>query len=141
MYEASFIRKTGMQNLHLLIVDDSDILSVRLIDVLSEIEGVTIVDRARDVKGAIEAVEKHDLDVVILDIRMPGGNGISALREIKKKEKSPVVIMFTNYPYLQYRKKCLEAGADFFFYKSIEFEKLIELVRNLSSSKPAKKAG
>lgn len=59
-------------------------------------------------------------------------DGISALNIIKKELNiDPIVIMFTNYPYLQYRKKCLEAGADYFFFKSTEFENLIELMRNM----------
>ena len=44
---------------------------------------------------------------------------------------SCVVIIFTNYPYPQYRKKCMEAGADFFFDKSMEFEKIPEVLGQL----------
>jgi DNA-binding NarL/FixJ family response regulator len=63
---------------------------------------------------------------------MPQGNGIKVLEEIKKNLQSPKVIIFTNYIYPQYRKKYMNAGADFFFNKSTEFEKLIDTVKYLT---------
>ncbi len=118
--------------MRIFIADDSEILRSRLVSILSEIEGLTVVGQAENSTEAIKAIEKLDPDVVIMDIRMPNGDGISALNIIKKELNiDPIVIMFTNYPYLQYRKKCLEAGADYFFFKSTEFESLIELMRNM----------
>ena len=101
--------------MRLFIVDDSEILRERLVEILSEIESVEIVGQEGDTFKAVEAIERLKPDLVILDIRMPGGNGI--------------VIMFTNFPYLQYRKRCFDSGADYFFYKSTEFEKLVDVVR------------
>jgi len=80
------------------------------------------------VQQAIEHIRQQGPDVVILDIKMPGGNGIDVLNEIEKNDQVPVVIMLTNYPYPQYKKKCMDAGADFFFDKSREFEKVIEVL-------------
>jgi DNA-binding NarL/FixJ family response regulator len=62
---------------------------------------------------------------------MPGGNGIEVLREVKKMSPAPSVIMFTNYAHAQYRKKCEEAGADFFLDKSTEFDKLPQTLEHL----------
>lgn len=121
--------------MRLIIADDSEILRERLVDVLSDIEGIEIVGQAGDVIKTIEAAKTLEPDLVFLDVRMPGGNGILALETLKKMEKPPIVVMFTNYPYLQYRRRCLEAGADFFFYKATEFEKLIAAIQKLSKSK------
>lgn len=118
--------------MRLLIADDSEILRSRLIDLLSEVEGVKVVGEVSESHETIQAVQQLEPDIVILDIRIPGGDGILALEEIKKKPKPPIVIMFTNFPYLQYRKKCLDAGADFFFYKSTEFEALLVLLKKLT---------
>ena len=115
--------------MRLFIADDSEILRERLADILSEIEGVEIIGQGEDTIGVIKAVKRLHPDLVILDIRMPGGNGILVLETLKKMENPPLVIMFTNYPNLQYRMRCLGAGADFFFYKATEFEKLIDAVR------------
>ena len=121
--------------MRLLIADDSDILRSRIMQRLIEIKRIDIVGEAKDISEVIRANEALNPDILILDIRMPGGNGISALAAIKKdKKRKPIIIVFTNYPYFQYRKKCIDLGADFFFYKALEFEKLIELLEKLAQS-------
>ena len=118
--------------MRILIADDSEILLSRLTERLKEIEQIEIIGEAKDSNEAIKATEVLNPDIVVLDIRMAGGNGISALEAIKRtKKRRPIVIVFTNYPYLQYRKKCLDAGADFFFYKATELDKLVELIKGL----------
>ncbi len=114
-----------------LIVDDSEILRDRLIAMLSEIVEPENISQAKDVPDAISSFRKLNPDVVILDIRMPGGSGIEVLGEMKKSSRPPLVIVFTNYPYPQYRRKCMEAGADFFFDKATEFDKVTEVFRQL----------
>jgi len=120
--------------MRIFIADHSEILRVRLVDMLSEIEGIEIIDQAQDSLDAITSVEKLNPHVVILDIRMPPINGIKVLEAIKKNDQSPKVIIFTNYPYPQYRKRCMDVGADFFFDKSTEFEKLVDTVKYLVSN-------
>jgi len=117
--------------MRLFIADDSEILRGRLIDMLSEIEGIEIVGQAHESLDAIESIQELNPHVVILDIQMPQVNGIKVLEAIKKDDGSPTVIIFTNYPYPQYRKRCMDLGADFFFDKSTEFEKLIDTVKYL----------
>ncbi len=117
--------------MRILIADDSELLRVRLVDMLSEIEGIEIIGQAQNSLDAIESIERLNPHVVILDARMPQGNGIKVLEEIKKNLQSPKVIIFSNYPYPQYRKRCMELGADFFFDKSTEFEKLVDTVKYL----------
>ena len=125
--------------MRLFIADDSEILRERLVEIISEIEGVKIVGQGKEPITVIDAVERLHPDLVILDIRMPGGNGILVLETLKKMENPPSVIMFTNFPYFQYRKRCLDAGADFFFYKSTEFEKLIDVIRESAKAYKQKK--
>ena len=66
----------------LFIGDDSEVLRVRLKDVVSEIEGIEVIGEEGNAKAVIKAINNLNPDVVILDIRMPGGNGISVLAEI-----------------------------------------------------------
>ena len=121
--------------MRLFIADDSSILKSRLVEIISDIEGLEIVGEAEDAVQAIREIDNIKPDIVVLYIRMPKGNGIEVLDSLRKKDKVPTIIVFTNYPYLQYRKRCLDAGADFFFYKALDFEKLIKLLRKLSRSK------
>jgi DNA-binding NarL/FixJ family response regulator len=113
------------------IADDSATVRERLITMLSELEGIEIVGQAQDAVEATKAILKLKPDVAILDIRMPGGSGIDTLRNIKRVTPAPKVIMLTNYPYPQYRKRCLDAGADFFFDKSSEFHKVTEVLEQM----------
>jgi len=103
----------------------------RLVSLLSEVDGVDVVGSADNAEEGIAGISITEPDVAILDIRMPSGSGISVLEEIKKREDSPTVIMLTNYPYPQYRKKCMDAGADYFFDKSSEFYKVTEVLSRM----------
>ena len=89
--------------------------------------------QASDAPEALEAIGRLKPDVVILDIRMPGGNGIQVLEVIKGNEAAPVVIMLTAFPYPQYREKCLKAGADYFFDKASEFSRVPEVLKQLQA--------
>jgi len=117
-----------------LVVDDSALLRERLISMISELPGVTAIGQAQDAREALNSVQKLIPDVVILDIRLSDGNGIEVLQKMKKDNSAAVTIMFTNYPYPQYRKKCQEAGADFFFDKSTEFHKITEVLKQIQES-------
>ncbi|MGD2244937.1 MAG: response regulator transcription factor [Candidatus Aminicenantes bacterium] len=115
-----------------VVVDDSALLRERLVSMISELPGITTIGQAQDASQAMNTVQKLNPDVVILDIRLSDGNGIEILQQIKKKSTAPVTIMFTNYPYPQYRKKCEETGADFFFDKSTEFHKITGVLKKIS---------
>ena len=115
-----------------LIADDSAIMREHLADALSGYSRIEIVGEAVNGQQALESVRRLAPDVVILDIRMPDGNGIEVLEQLKKSEGPPVVIMFTNYPFPQYRNKCREVGAEYFFEKSSESHKVIETLEVLA---------
>jgi DNA-binding NarL/FixJ family response regulator len=113
------------------IADDSPILCERLKTMLSDFPEVEISGQAKDTPEAIKFIKELKPDVVILDIRMPGGSGIEVLQSIKKDRPDIKVIVFTNYPYPQYRKKCMDLGADFFFAKATESDQIPVAVSEL----------
>jgi DNA-binding NarL/FixJ family response regulator len=114
------------------IADDSIVIRERLIEMITEIEGIEVTGEAGTAAEALPLIIKLKPNVVILDIRMPGGNGISVLETIRKTNLNMKVIMLTNYPYPQYRQKCKEAGADFFFDKDTEFKKVSNTLKILA---------
>ena len=117
------------------IVDDSSVVRERLVAMLSEHPEIEIVGQAHDAFSALEAIPHLKPDVVILDIYMPGSaTGMYVLERIGRERDAPTIIMLTNYSYEQYRKRCLAAGAAFFFDKSTEFEKVPEVLMALLSS-------
>jgi DNA-binding NarL/FixJ family response regulator len=117
------------------IADDSHIVREHLVTMLEELAGIEIVGQAENVAEAISAISKLQPDAVILDILMPGGNGIEVLENIKQAGIGPLVIILTNYPYPLYRQKCMQAGADFFLDKSTEFEQIPELLERYKADK------
>jgi DNA-binding NarL/FixJ family response regulator len=120
------------------LVDDSIIIRQRLKRLLAAVQDVQIIGEAASELEATDAIEKHNPDLVLLDIHLLDGNGIAVLRHLKKGKRAPKVIILTDYPYPQYRHECIEAGADFFFIKSSEFDQvvptLIEILRQGSGS-------
>ena len=117
------------QKVSVFIADDSRIVQEHLVTMLDELTEVEVVGQAETVADAISAIGKLQPDVVILDIRMPGGSGIDVLQTVKQQDKpAPLVIVLTNYPYPAYRQKCLQAGADFFLDKSTEFDQIPTLL-------------
>lgn len=113
----------------ILIADDSPVVRERLVTMLSELKDIEIVGQAQDAHEAIDFIQTLRPDVVILDIRMPGGSGMEVLPKIKQDNYDPIVIMLTNYPFPAYRKKCLAVGADYFLDKATDYEKIIEVLK------------
>lgn len=122
------------KKIRVFIADDSATVRDRLMTLLAEMPAVEIVGQAADAAEAIQAIQRLSPDVVILDIRMPAGSGIGVLRSLQQKPDKPKFIMLTNYPFLQYRKTCLEAGASYFFDKSSEFEKIPQALEQLTTA-------
>jgi two-component system, NarL family, response regulator DevR len=121
--------------LRVFIVDDSSIVRDRLVALLSELETVEVVGQAADAATATRLIHELRPDVVVLDIRLAGGNGIDVLRTIKKDRPNVLVIMLTLYPDPQYRESCMKAGASFFLDKSTGFEKIPEALQICGSGR------
>jgi len=118
--------------MRIFIADDSEILRNHLKTILAEITGIEICGEAGNTVLAVEAILKLHPDLVILDIRMPREGGIHVLKTIKQHSPRTEVVVFTDYPFPQYRRKCAEEGTDYFFDKSTESEKMLDLIRKLA---------
>jgi DNA-binding NarL/FixJ family response regulator len=117
--------------LRVFLADDSPIVRQRLATLLSELDGIEIVGQAQTALDVSDSIRKLNPDVVLLDIVLSGEIAIDLVHAIKQQSPAPTVIVCTNHPYPQYRRKCLEAGADFFLDKCLDSAKLVELVRRL----------
>jgi DNA-binding NarL/FixJ family response regulator len=118
--------------MNVFIVDDSTIVRKKLAAMLSDIAGVHCIGEARNAVEAIHTIPELKPNAVILDIRLGDGNGMDVLEQVKKRTPAPIVIMLTNYPYPQYRERCLALGADYFFDKVTEIEQVCEVFNRLS---------
>jgi CheY-like chemotaxis protein len=124
--------RISVSMLRLYLVDDSAYIRLRLVKMLSQIAGVQIVGESSGAEEAIQAIGRLKPDVVLLDIQLASAqSGIDVLRTVKRDNPSSVVAMLTNYPYPQYQTECLNAGADYFFDKSTQFDRVVSLVEQL----------
>lgn len=122
--------------MRVFIADDSRAVMERLADLLEDVPGAELVGQAGDVPDAVRRIQKMKPDALILDLQMPGGSGLDVLRAIRTEQPRICVLVFTNYPYPQFREECLSAGANFFLDKSKEFEKIPDILRGLIQNEP-----
>jgi DNA-binding NarL/FixJ family response regulator len=113
------------------VVDDSAVIRQRLKRMLADEPKVQVIGEAGDAQRATDAILQLRPDVVLLDIHLLDGSGIDVLERLKKATPAPAVIILTDYPYPEYRQLCLQAGADFFFVKSTEFDQVVPALNQL----------
>jgi DNA-binding NarL/FixJ family response regulator len=112
-----------------LVVDDESIVrsGVRLI--LESAAGIEVVGEAEDGRSAVEAARSLRPDVVLLDVRMPGMDGIEATRLMARGPDPPVVLVLTTFDLDEYVYDALRAGAGGFLLKTLPPEQLVAAVR------------
>ena len=115
--------------MRVLLVDDSAAVLRSLSRMFTSLENIEVIGRARSVSQAIDLVDTIKPDVVILDISFPEGSGFDVLSHIRRDRIPAQVIMLTNHTSAQYRQRSQAEGADFFFDKSMEFERVVEVVK------------
>ena len=118
---------------HVFIVEDSAPIRERLSSLLCEIDGVSVVGEADTPAAAIEGILRTRPDSVVLDIQLTGGSGIDVLRQVLPRAPGIVFIVLTNNPNPQYRRACMDAGARYFFDKTTEFAKVVEVIAGLGT--------
>lgn len=115
-----------------IIVDDSEMIRKYLRNLLSEFPNITLVGEATNTADAELLIDTRKPDLVILDLYMPGENGIHLISRLKHKKQTPIIMVLTNYPIEGLRYKSLEDGAQYFFDKSRDIEKVNETIEMLS---------
>lgn len=96
----------------------------RVRDAVVQVRGVHVVAEAANEQDALAGILSRRPDVVILDLALAAGNGIEVLRRTKAALPEVKVIVLTNRTEPQYRKTCLDLGADRFLDKSRDFASL-----------------
>lgn len=115
--------------MRLLIVEDSQVICDRLLAIFSELTNLQM-DVARGVRQGELCFRETRPEMVILDVQLPDGNGLDLLEVIKQVQPATRVLMYSNHAL--YRKRCVAEGADFFFDKSMDIERLAMTVRDLA---------
>jgi two-component system, NarL family, invasion response regulator UvrY len=121
--------------MNILIADDHAIVRKGLIELLREAYPDLQVFEAVNSQQAMDVIAKCKLDVVLLDISMPGRNGIETLKQIRAQGVKVPVLMLSMHPEDQYAVRALKAGASGFINKESATEELLTAVQKVISGK------
>ncbi|MFD7014615.1 response regulator [Streptomyces sp. NPDC059928] len=113
----------------IVVVDDEPMVCVFLRTILDSAQDLEVVGMAHDGAAGIEAVRRSRPDVVLMDLRMPGMDGLAAIERINQLAQPPNIVVLTTFDADQYVLRALRAGATGFLVKSTPPEELIGLVR------------
>jgi DNA-binding NarL/FixJ family response regulator len=115
--------------IRVVVVDDEPMVCHFLRTILGSADDIEVVDEAHDGAAGVEAVVRSRPDVVLMDLRMPGVDGLTAIERVTALREAPVVVVLTTFDADQYVLRALRAGASGFLVKSTPPEDLIGLVR------------
>lgn len=119
------------KKLVILIVDDNMNFVDRMISLLEDANNLGDINVASNYDEARRLLAAEEPDVVLLDINLPGKNGIELLRLIRQNNKQCEVIMITNHADNYYRQQCKELGAKHFLDKSNDFGLVPGIIKQL----------
>jgi DNA-binding NarL/FixJ family response regulator len=118
-----------MNMIKVVVVDDHTILRQGIKALLDNQEGIEVVGEAKDGREALKIIEETLPDVILMDIAMPGLNGLEATRRIKKKFPKTKVLVLTMYTNEEYIFQILNAGANGYLVKETAFQDLISAIK------------
>ena len=113
----------------MLVVDDQELVRSGFCVILDTAEGITVVGEAANGEAALAAADAHRPHVVLMDIRMPGMDGLEAARLLTRGQPAPKVVMLTTFDLDEYVYEALRAGASGFLLKDSPRADLIAAVR------------
>jgi DNA-binding NarL/FixJ family response regulator len=114
-----------------LIVDDHEVVRLGLRTLLNGHEDIIVVDEAAGADEAVRKTQQHNPDIIIMDIRMPGKNGIEACREILAYNPDMQVIMLTSYAEDEMLFDAISAGAVGYVLKQGGGDDLVRAIRRV----------
>ena len=115
-----------------LIVDDHEVVREGLRLSLSRAPHIRVVGEAGDGRAAIELAERRKPNVVIMDVRMPGLDGLDATKELMEKEPNAAVLIFTAYSERSLLARGLESGAKGYILKEAPHETLVRAIEKVA---------
>ena len=114
----------------LFLVEDSALIRERLAEELVSAGRIEVIGTAETQIAAIAELQELQCDAIILDLDLKQGNGFEVMRWVRASHRGPrpLIIVFTNYSYPEYRNESMRLGADFFFDKGQDFDRLRETI-------------
>lgn len=114
-----------------VVVDDHDLVRLGLVRLLSDVEGINVVAEGNSGEQAIELARKHEPDVMLMDVRMPGIDGIEATRKIMRHLPDIKIIAVTACNDDPFPSRLLQAGASGYLTKGASAEEMVKAIRTV----------
>jgi len=116
----------------IFIADDHAIVRKGLKQIISETPDMIVAEEADNGLEALDKISENNYDVILLDISMPGKNGLELLRLVRRKKPKLPVLMLSVHPEEQYAVRSLRAGASGYLTKESAPDELIAAIREIS---------
>ena len=126
-----------MQPLRLLLVDDHALFREGLISLLSYQDDFTVVGEAEDAKSALAQAHALEPDIVLMDIELPGEDGVTATQWLMMEMPAIIVVMLTVRDDSQTLFEAIKAGAQGYLVKNVRSRELLEQLRGLARGEAA----
>jgi len=119
--------------LRVFLVEDSAVIRERLTETISSLDHVEVVGHAETEADAIASLQAAACDAVVLDLQLREGHGFNVLKALRSASarRRLIVLVLSNYATPQYRGRSMEIGADYFFDKSRDYDRLCEVLEEL----------
>lgn len=127
---------TASDPVAVLIVDDDPVVRFGLSMMLRGADGLTVVAEAGDGAEGVALAERHRPDVVLMDIRMPGTDGLTATETLRHRPGAPQVVVLTTFDADAHVLRALRAGAAGFLLKDTPPDELVLAVRHAAAGRP-----
>jgi DNA-binding NarL/FixJ family response regulator len=120
-------------SIRLLLADDQPLMRAGFRMILEETDDIDIVGEARDGAEAVRLTGELKPDVILMDVRMPGVDGIEATRQIVARDAAARVLILTTFDLDEYAFSALRAGASGFVLKDVPLDELARAIRSVAS--------
>ena len=120
-------------SIRLLLADDQPLMRAGFRMILEETDDIDIVGEARDGSEAVRLTGELKPDVILMDVRMPGVDGIEATRQIVARDAAARVLILTTFDLDEYAFSALRAGASGFVLKDVPLDELARAIRSVAS--------
>jgi DNA-binding NarL/FixJ family response regulator len=117
--------------IRILLVDDHIVMRMGLVTATSGEPDMDVVAEADNGLDAVKAYRMHRPDVIVLDLRMPGQNGLETIRQLRDEFGDVRVLVFSNYASGEEVYQAFKAGASGFVVKEMALERLLEAIRKV----------
>lgn len=127
----------AIQSIQVLVVDDHAMVRKGIKALLEECADIRVIGEAKNGVKAIELVEKLRPDVTLMDLSMPGMDGIEAIQQIIAKNPAERIIVLTSYSGDDKLYPAIKAGAQGYLLKDAQPEELVQSIRNVYAGEPS----